>query len=82
MKFYVRASGSGKRIRVFDRIAGAEAFNRHLDPSESAEVAVASNDGQTGNVDIYKQMTAQNPEYVHETDYDVRAEETVDVDDP
>jgi hypothetical protein len=49
-------SRQGKRVRVVDRIGGVDALNQFLDPDASANVTVASNDGQSGDVDILAQM--------------------------
>jgi hypothetical protein len=81
MDFTVHARGGGKRIKVNDRIGGAEAFNQFLDPDQVATVTVASNDSQTGDVDILAQMRADAPWTITNEDYRVKAGETVDVDD-
>ena len=81
MDFTVHAKGAGKRIRVKDRIAGADAFNEFLDPDQSAIVTIGSNDGQTGDIDIFAQMRADSPWTIVKEDYSVRIGETVDVDD-
>lgn len=81
MDFAVHAKGSGKRVKVNDRIGGVEAFNQFLGPDQVATVTVASNDGQTGDVDILAQMRADSPWTFTQEDYQVRAGETVDVED-
>jgi hypothetical protein len=81
MNFTVHAKNSGKRVKVNDRIGGVEAFNQFLDPDQVATVTVASNDGQTGDVDILAQMTASSSWTFTQEDYAVKAGETVDVDD-
>jgi hypothetical protein len=81
MRFYVYADGSGKFVRVTDRIAGLEAFNRFVDKEASEAVDVASNDGSSGNIDLAKRLTAQNPWTIQETDYNVRQGERITVDD-
>jgi hypothetical protein len=73
--------GSGKLVRIVDRIAGREVLNEFLDPEEKRPVSVTSNDGQSGDIDVYKRMTAQNPEYIDREDYHVVLNETVEVDD-
>jgi hypothetical protein len=68
-------------IRIVDRIAGKEALNDFLNPEERRTVSVASNDGQSGDIDVYKRMTAQNPEYIDLEDYKVALNETLEIDD-
>ncbi len=58
MQFTVHAQGSGKRVRVVDRIGGNEAYNDFLGPDATAAVTVESNDGQTGDIDLSAQMRA------------------------
>jgi hypothetical protein len=81
MQFTVHAASSGKRVRVQDRIAGTEAYNDFLAPDATAPVQVASNDGQTGDVDISAQMRADAPWVVLEQDYPVKAGDVYDVGD-
>lgn len=81
MNFAVSAKGGGKRIRVNDRIGGVQAFNQFLDPDQVATVEVATNDGSTGDVDIFAQMRADSPWTIINENYPVRVGETVDVDD-
>jgi hypothetical protein len=81
MDIVVHAKGSGKLVRVVDRIAGREVLNDFLAPEEQRPVSVASNDGQSGDIDVYKRMTAQNPEYIDRSDYHVALNEIVEVDD-
>lgn len=80
MNFTIVAKDSGKTIQVKDRIANKIAFDNFLDPGQSAVVSVASNNGASGSVDIYKAL--QGPaNTVHETDYDVRKDEIMEIDD-
>jgi hypothetical protein len=81
MQFTVHARGQGKRVRVVDRIGGADALNQFLGPDESADVTVASNDGQSGDVDIVAQMRNDSPWVNVQTDYAVRSGEVVEIDD-
>ena len=81
MQMYVRAVGAGKKIRVIDRIAGADAFNDWVDGGSTVGVDVNSPDGQSGNIDVQAQMTASNPWVIVQNDYAVAKDETVDVED-
>jgi hypothetical protein len=81
MQIFVHAKSSGKTIQVKDRIAGREPFNDFVDGGASVPVTVASNDGQTGDIDINARMRGDSPWYIVKEDYAVRAGETVDVDD-
>ncbi len=81
MRMYVHAAGAGKTIQVVDRVAGADAFNGWVGPDATIAVDVQSPDGQTGNIDINARMTAANPWFAIQADYDVRADETIDVGD-
>ena len=81
MDILVYAKSSGKLVRVVDRIAGKEVLNDFLAPEEQRAVSVASNDGKSGNIDVYKRMTAENPEYIDRQGYQVAANEIVEVDD-
>lgn len=81
LNFTVKADGAGKRIRVNDRIGGVEAFNDFVGPGQSAQVAVDSNDGQTGDIDVSAQMQADSPVVVVQQDYAVAAGEELAVPD-
>lgn len=80
MNFTIVAVDSGKNIRVVDRITNKEAFNGFLDPGSSQVVSVASNDGKVGNIDVYKALQGA-PNLAHEIDYDVAADEVMEIDD-
>jgi hypothetical protein len=80
MEFRLMAKNSGKNIRVFDRITKKDAFNDFLDPGKTVSVTVGTNDGETGNIDIYKSLRGA-PNTVDRNDYDVKRDELVEVDD-
>lgn len=80
MNFMIVAKDSGKTIQVKDRIANKIAFDSFLDPGQSATINVASNDGAAGSIDIYKALQG-SANTVHETDYDVRKDEIMEIDD-
>ena len=82
MRCYVYAKESGKFIRVVDRIGGTEAFNDFVDAENTLPIDVRSNDGQSGSVDTYKRLSAQNVWEGQDTDYAVRAEEVLEFRDP
>ncbi len=81
MQFSVHARGQGKRVRVTDRIGGGQVLNQFLNPDDSADVTVATNDGQTGDVDITAQMRSDSPWVNVQSDYAVRSGEAVEIDD-
>ncbi len=77
MQFSVHARGQGKRVRVTDCIGGGEVFNKFLNPDDSSDVTVATNDGQTGDVDITAQMRNDSPWVIVQSDYAVRSGESL-----
>ena len=81
MIVFVTANGSGKLIRVVDRIAGQEVLNSFVDAGSTVQLNVASNNGQDGDIDLYKRLQAQNPWTVDRSDYTVRVNENMGVDD-
>lgn len=80
MNFTIIAKDSGKTVQVIDRISHKVAFSGFLDPGQSAPVTVASNNGDTGNIDVLKALNGPANTY-HETDYDVRSGEVMEIDD-
>jgi hypothetical protein len=57
MVFTIRATDSGKMIRIVDRIAQSQVFDQFVDLNATNDVTVASQDGQTGLVDIWYAIT-------------------------
>jgi hypothetical protein len=81
MDFTVHAQGQGKIIRVYDRMAGTDAFNKFLDADQIATVTVGSADGATGDIDLYVQMSASAPVNMQQNDYKVAAGEQIEATD-
>lgn len=81
MNIFIQAVDSGKAVRVIDRINSTVAFEGFLELADGAvPVNVASNDGQEGNIDIFKGLRAP-PNVVSKTDYDVKVDEIVYISD-
>lgn len=80
MEFILYAKGSGKFVRVVDRIAKMEVFNRFIDAETEAKVVAASPNGLAGNIDVYKALTAP-PNIQQEVDYDVKKNEVLTIED-
>jgi hypothetical protein len=53
MMFTIKATQSGKTIRVYDRISGQTVFNAYLDINATSDLTVGSQDGVNGQVDIW-----------------------------
>ena len=81
LTFTLHAKGAGKIIVVTDRIAGKQVYNDFLGPDSGVSVGVASSDGSQGDIDVTAQMTANSPVVAVNTDYQVRQNETLDVND-
>jgi len=81
MDFTVHAQGQGKIIRVVDRMAGTDAFNKFLDADQISTVTVGSADGAAGDIDLYVQMSASAPVYLQQSDYKVAAGEQLEATD-
>ncbi len=81
LQFAVHAKGSGKIIIVKDRVTGMEVLHQFVGPDAVVQVNVASPDGQSGDIDVSAQMTADSPLTVVEQDYQVRSGEQIDVED-
>lgn len=81
MDFQLHAKDSGKHVRVVDRIAGAEAFNDFIDRDDTVTVSVNSNNDENGEVDVYAQMRNDSPEFMVYTDYEIRKNETLEIED-
>jgi len=79
MQIFVKATNVGKNIRVLDRIANQEVFNKYLDLDGQESISVASPDGKTGSLDIYYGLGGV-ANIVFETDFEVTKGLVIEVD--
>ena len=81
MNIYIKVTESGQLVRVFDRIKNSDAFDGFLElEAPPTMVNIASNDGVTGNIEIYKGLHYP-PNTYSKTDYSPTAEEIIYISD-
>lgn len=77
MNIYIKITESGHLVRVFDRIVNVDVFNGFLDAGTPPEpIEIASNDGVTGNIDIYKGLHYP-ANTISKTDYSPKVDEII-----
>ncbi|RON34424.1 hypothetical protein BK661_10110 [Pseudomonas frederiksbergensis] len=81
MQIFIRATGEGKAVEVFDKIANQIAYDGFLELADGeVGLEVASRDGSTGLIDIKKGASAP-PNTISKSSYSVRLGEIVFISD-